>query len=422
MELELIKNNIEKQINVINKIAFINDRIIKLESSPVLSDEQKRQSKLLLESLNSLFSQLEVINNSFPELIEGVKFYKNLNELEKQKKISSVVKVSYNLPSEPSNESVVIKKADQEKFVKSVAIYQNLNKKLDFKDTSFMSPYITLSNKIFRDFSLKLLEDGYFGPIKGDLRKIASNLLADTYISLMFLFTSISLIFSILFAFLIYFLDLGILPALICLFGIPFCTFFLFFIYPSSKRKSLEKDINQELPFMTIYLAAISTSGIEPSKIFDILILSEDYPAIKREIKKLTNYVNFYGYDLVSALKIVSKNCPSERLSMLFDGLATTITSGGDLTVYLNKHAESLLFDYRLEREKYTRLAETFMNIYISIVIAAPMILLVLFILMSLAHMGINLRAAAITSIIVLIVGLLNIGFLIFLNAKQPRF
>jgi archaellum biogenesis protein FlaJ (TadC family) len=39
-----------------------------------------------------------------------------------------------------------------------------------------------------------------------------------------------------------------------------------------SRKKSLNKEINQELPFMTIYMAAIATSGIEPSKIFDILV------------------------------------------------------------------------------------------------------------------------------------------------------
>jgi flagellar protein FlaJ len=114
---------------------------------------------------------------------------------------------------------------------------------------------------------------------------------------------------------------------------------------------------------------------------------------------------------------------PSDRLSQLFDGISTTITSGGELTTFLDKHSESLLFDYRLEREKYTHVAETFMNIYISVVIAAPMIMLMLFILMSLTSLGVGfLGPAAIGVLTVLVIVLLNIGFIVFLNMKQPKF
>lgn len=195
------------------------------------------------------------------------------------------------------------------------------------------------------------------------------------------------------------------------------------FFYPSSQRKSLEKEINQELPFMIIYMSAIATSGIEPSKIFQIIAMSSDYPYNRREIRKLTNYINFYGYDLVTALKNSARTCPSERLGQLFEGLATTITSGGELSEFLNKHSETLLFDYRLEREKYTQIAETFMNIYISVVIAAPMIMMMLFILMSLTSIGSGLFSPATIGLLtVLIISLLNVGFLIFLNMKQPKF
>ena len=60
------------------------------------------------------------------------------------------------------------------------------------------------------------------------------------------------------------------------LFFTPIITFFGFYSYPSSQRKSLEKEINQELPFVTIYLSAIATSGIEPSKIFEIVVRTKE--------------------------------------------------------------------------------------------------------------------------------------------------
>jgi flagellar protein FlaJ len=196
----------------------------------------------------------------------------------------------------------------------------------------------------------------------------------------------------------------------------------MYFI-PSSEGKNLGEKIDQELPFVTIHMSAIATSGIEPVTIFKIILKSEEYKYTNMEFRKLMNLVNFQGKDLVSALKITAKSSPSEKLKELLDGIATSVTSGGSLTQFLNKHAENLLFDYKLEREKYTKASETFMDIYISIVIAAPMILLMLFVIMgSTGTLGVfmGLSVSVVNILIILIIIFLNIGFLIFLKLKQP--
>ena len=113
-----------------------------------------------------------------------------------------------------------------------------------------------------------------------------------------------------------------------------------------------------------------------------------------------------------------------KQLKELLEGFATTMTSGGDLHVFLDKHAESLLFEYRLEREKYTKTSETFMDIYISIAIAAPMILLLLFVVMGStgtlsSFMGLSVNA--LSFLIILSIVLLNMLFILFLKLKQPK-
>jgi len=114
---------------------------------------------------------------------------------------------------------------------------------------------------------------------------------------------------------------------------------------------------------------------------------------------------------------------PSSKLRELLDGLATTITSGGDMHDFLDKHAETLLFDFRLEREKYTKTSETLMDIYISIVIAAPMIMLMLFVIMGSTGMYfLGLTTEVMSFLIILSIVILNIGFLLFLRMKQPVF
>ena len=72
-------------------------------------------------------------------------------------------------------------------------------------------------------------------------------------------------------------------------------------------------------------MAAISGSMIEPSKIFSIIISTEEYPYLTREFTKLINEINVYGYDLVSALRNNATNSPSKKLAELFNGIAMQI-------------------------------------------------------------------------------------------------
>jgi len=168
-------------------------------------------------------------------------------------------------------------------------------------------------------------------------------------------------------------------------------------------------------------MSAIAGADIEPSNIFGIISLSKEYPYIKNESKKLMNQINLYGYDLTTALRNIAEVSPSKNWAELLNGISTTLRSGGNLSKYLDKKAESLLFQYRLNREKAAKSAETFMDIYISVVIAAPMLMMLLLIMISISNLGFTLSVSSITIIIISIVGLINIIFLVFLHISQKK-
>lgn len=429
MPLDLVKSNIEREKEILDEIINLSKQIGKLEPT----QESVADKKVIKDSMDGLKGELEVINNALPDLVNNIQFYRDLDS--KPKKSSSVRGISrirYNQPGKDKKpRELGIKKKEQTKFLEKITKKHEANKKLKEKviktkertsKEKLLSSYIRMSNKFFRKTSDGLVEKRLLDSLNQDLRKISSQYIIQSYFSIALFTSFLALIVgTVLFIPIILFGN-PILAFLILL-GLPLGVFSFFFLYPSSERVNLEKEINQELPFVAIYMASVATSGIEPTKIFSILIRTKDYPSTQREIKKLMNYINFYGYDLVSALRHSSKTSPSERLSLLFNGLATTIRGGGELTDFLNKHSESLLFDYRLEREKYTKLAETFMDIYISILIAAPMIMMILFILLSLTGYGGGLFTPAFLSVgIIGVISLLNIGFIMFLNTKQPKF
>ena len=167
-------------------------------------------------------------------------------------------------------------------------------------------------------------------------------------------------------------------------------------------------------------MSAISGSMLDPSKIFSIIIATKEYPHLEKEFIRLMNQINLYGYDLVTALKSTAYNSPSKRLSELLTGLATTIGSGGNLQDFFDKRSQTLLFDYRIDREKYAKSAETMMDIYISVVLAAPMIFMLLMMMMKISGLGISMAIGTITLMTILAVLLINLIFLSFLHLKQP--
>ena len=196
----------------------------------------------------------------------------------------------------------------------------------------------------------------------------------------------------------------------------------MFFFYPGAEKKTLGTRINQELPFAVIHMSSISGSGIQPLEIFRIIGKSKEYKYLGPEIRKIINQTTIYGYDLTNALKNIAMATPSKPLSELLNGISVTIHSGGDIETFFKKRGESLLLEYRLIREQYTKSTETFMDLYISIVIAAPMILLMLLIMISVAQIGLGFGINQLSIAIVGLVAIINIAFLAFLHIKQPGY
>ena len=422
----LLRNIISEEKGIVNEMItlLINSERAKTE------DEEK----IVGLEFDKLKNELEEMNIKNSQILEKIIFIKPLNKpiinIEEKKEIfidkKNRVKTFENRERYDLEglEKETIKRLKQ----KEIQIQEKKEKK--------PSSYIKISNRFFSKISLSLLDKAFFKTMKKDLTKANIDILPVSYISVIFFTTLVSFFASIfLFIFFLFFnigADLPIITlanedilirtvkVIWIILVIPLTTFIIMYLYPFMERKSIEDRIEQELPFATIHMSAISGSMIEPSKIFSIIISTNEYPYLEKEFIRLLNEINVYGLDLISALRNSAFNSPSKKLSELFNGLATTITSGGNLPEFFDKRSQTLLLDYKLEREKYTRTAETFMDIYISVVIAAPMILMLLLMMIKISGLGISLSTGMITLIMGLGVSVINIIFLTFLHLKQP--
>jgi pilus assembly protein TadC len=408
----------------------------------------RREKKLLKGVIFFLTNQLKILNKSLPGLINRIGLYQGLTTHQETKNTGGdqLTKIRYE-QEEGKEVALVISVKDKNKFLENLSQSRFSIKKLKDKyavEKKQIAPkrsnnYAITSNKLFRKLSNELIAKGYFKKLNRSLRKINSKYVVSTYMSMAF-FTGFLVMLGSIFLFVILlFLDISPLYPFISLIDeplylrmirffwiipvLPSVCVILFYILPSSEAKNLGKRIDQELPFVTIHMSAIASSGVEPISIFKIILKGKDYKYTNIEFKKLMNLINFHGESTANALKKISNSTPSIKLKSLLNGLAVTITSGGELGEYLNQHAETMLFDYKLEREKNNKISETFMDIYISVAIAAPMILLMIFVIIgSTGLMGnlFNLSTDVLSILLILSIVVLNIFFLVFLRIKQP--
>ncbi len=413
------------------------------------------QEKKIVSELNSLFNHFKNADNPEEKRMVSSQVIILKKSLQKtgQEVINSAEKISLfkplaqkttpTIPAKPTYpRQVPLKKID--KKLKPTSLEKLTLKRIKKKEKKIVkkkekkpSKYIKISSKIFYKTSMSFINKGMFRKLKRNLIKSNMEFVPAAYISLIFFATLVSVIVSLFITIFFLFFTLSTLPPFIVsveesiglrflkifwiLFAIPAATFFFVYVYPSLEKKSLESKINRELPFAVIHMSSISGSMIEPSKIFNIIIATKEYPNLEKEFIKLQNEINIYGYDLVTALRNRSFNSPSRKLADVFNGLATTITSGGNLSEFFEKRSQTLLFEHRLDMEKQLKTAETLMDIYISVVIAAPMVLMLVLMMMRISGLGIALSPSMISIVMILVVSIVNIFFLTFLHIKQPK-
>lgn len=415
MSIVDLKRNLSEAKKIITDIKLLNQRIIHFDS---------RRKTEVISGIHASFNKLMLINRAIPDILKDVSTVKKLecsvpSTVVPEKRISTLSYTSLN----SSNKNVVaLKKEDRAKFAKELKVTESRIKKAKSskdKKLSNQSSYSIISHKFFGWLTNRIAKN--FSGLKKDLTESNSKYLLPTYLSIAFFSSLLFFLTSSVTLGVLFFLKLKVLFYVWIPVVIPFFIFLGFYLMPTMNRTSVKKRISNELPFAVIYMAAISGSNIEPTKIFKIISDSSEYKSISIEMKKVLAQVEVYGYNLVTALKNVAKFTVSAELAELLNGMATAISTGSSLKNYLEKKSEGLLTNYRLERNRYTEVSATFMDIYISVLITAPLLLVMLIVIMDLTELSLGgLSTDVLLFASMFLVAIVNIFFIIFLQIKQP--
>lgn len=265
----------------------------------------------------------------------------------------------------------------------------------------------------------------YFEDLKEDLQMANIDVLFRTYVSKMFLYSTVAFLLGLASGIAYTVTNPGSLSMGVRLvFGLPFAlaaaVMGLMYIYPSQRAKRRKRNIEENLPFALNHLSAIATSGIPPSSMFQLLNGFDEYGAIADEAGEISRRVNVFGEDLTTALREVADNSPSEDWGEVLYGMLSTVETGGNLEEFIKERADEALFEFKMERERQIERLSTYASFYTAILIAAPVFLVVILSVMNLLGgriMGFAIRDLMWLGIHV-VIPVINTLFIIFLAIK----
>lgn len=422
-KLEMINNDYQEMLNLFNHSPEKVGQLIQGKPFSVYQEEIKRKFIDLLHQLSSVNDQVLSLYSP-QQLIEPPTTQQTpVKTLQtKDKKLLTKLQIS---------------SRQRKKYLKEITADRDHLKELKNRSRKKIEPaliihkpstYAKIANTLFSFLSSHSRNKNWYKHLHHLLGAASIPMLTPSYISSMILSTLLAFILGLLITPLIL---LGVNAAdqavIVGAFGGAFLlsliTFIIFSIYPSLRISQRKRMIKTELPFVTIHLAAIASSGAKPSSLFKLLLNSHEYPGIEPELRKIVNMLNLFGYDITTTLKSVALTTPSKPFRDLLTGIASTIESGGSLKDYLASMATDNLSTYKIERKKFGETIATYSDIYTGILIAAPLLFVVALAIINIlggSIAGIPLQTAALLGTY-LIIPLLNVGFYLFLSIVYPE-
>ena len=191
------------------------------------------------------------------------------------------------------------------------------------------------------------------------------------------------------------------------------------YYYPSISAGSRKRKIENSLPFGTMYMATIASSGATPSKMFKIISDFSEFGELSREVSRIYTDTEIFGMDIKTALQKAAERTPSEKFKDLLWGLSTIITTGGNMSEYLREKSKSYMADFRRSIKDYSEQMSLYIEMYITLIIVGS----VFFLKLSAVMTAISPTSSIISIqffVIFIFLPLVSIGFIFLSKGISP--
>lgn len=138
------------------------------------------------------------------------------------------------------------------------------------------------------------------------------------------------------------------------------------------------KQVEENLPYALNFMAAMSSAGVIPVKVFETLGKQPVYGMVAQQCSLVYRDTSLFNKDLLQALRRGSFRSPSKQFAEFLQGAITTVTSGGDLSVYFLAKSEHYAQENHRKHRAFIESMGVMAESYVVVAAAAPLFLIVI--------------------------------------------
>lgn len=166
--------------------------------------------------------------------------------------------------------------------------------------------------------------------------------------------------------------------------------FGVLYFYPSLLASGRKKKMDLELPFVASHMSILAAAGIPPTRMFKLLEDSRTTPETASDSNEIIRDVEVLGRDIITALEAEHDRSPSSAFMEMLEGLVATIRSGGNMKSYLLDSTHTIMDRRRIAAKQMIETLAAFGEIYVTLMIVFPLLIIVMFSVMALIGGGIG--------------------------------
>ncbi|WP_292370391.1 type II secretion system F family protein [Methanoregula sp. UBA64] len=212
------------------------------------------------------------------------------------------------------------------------------------------------------------------------------------------------------FSFLYGILAIEIAGAAVAFFVGAYIIWALLMRWPAVEKKNRVVRINLTLHNAVAYMYAMRKGGSQLTTIFTAI--SEHariYGEVALEFRQVVRDVDYFGSDVISAIRHLGETTPSEKLKDFIEDLISVIESGGNMTEFLGNRVRLYQEQARFEQKQFLTILSMVAESYVTLFVAGPLFLIIIMVVMGM--MG----GAAVIQLSVVIYAIIPIGSLVFI-------
>jgi len=192
--------------------------------------------------------------------------------------------------------------------------------------------------------------------------------------------------------------------------------------FPQIEKRNRAIRINLTLHNAVAYMYSMRRGGAQLMTIFHSLSANSNiYGEVALEFRQIVRDADFFGYDMVSAIRHLSETTPSEKLKNFLEDLLSVIESGGDMSEFMSMRVRLYQDEARFEQKQFLNFLSIVAESYVTIFVAGPLFLIIIMVVMGMIGGGAVLQLSMITYALIPIGSLIFILLLDLISVKAEK-